>query len=53
MSDHYEMLKTLTVNVSVLGVTWLSSLEMFLKISLLVLSIIYTVVKIHQITKEK
>lgn len=53
MNDQYEMLKTLTVNTSVLGVTWFSSLEMFLKISLLVLSIIYTVVKIHQMTKGK
>lgn len=53
MNDYYEMLRTLTVNTAVLGVTWLSNLEMVLKISLLVISIVYTVVKLYQITKEK
>lgn len=53
MNDYYEILKTLSVNTAVLGVTWLSNLEMFLKILLLVISIVYTVAKLYKMAKDK
>tara|TARA_R100000808_G_scaffold5213_3_gene15997 strand:+ start:3632 stop:3796 length:165 start_codon:yes stop_codon:yes gene_type:complete len=46
MKDHQDIATTLGVNGTVLGVTWLSDLEIFLKLLLLVLSIVYTVIKI-------
>lgn len=52
MNDLAEMLKTLGINTTVLGVAWLSELEMFLKIVLLLLSIAYTCAKLVQIIKN-
>ena len=46
LGDWIETFKIWTVNGTVLGVTTLSSLEIFLKIVLLVVTIIWTVVKI-------
>ena len=42
MNDHTETLRTLGLNGTVLGVTWLSDIELMLKIILLILSISYT-----------
>jgi hypothetical protein len=53
MNDHTETLRTLGLNGTVLGVTWLSDIELMLKIILLILSISYTVIKLYSHFKEK
>ena len=53
MNDHTETIRTLGLNGTVLGLTWLSDIELILKVILLVLSITYTVIKLYSHFKEK
>ena len=53
MNDHTETIRTLGLNGTVLGLTWLSDIELILKVILLVLSITYTVIKLYSHFKKK